>query len=58
VGKLLMERAEQIGSAAGCEFVELTSAMDRAEAHAFYRSIGYKPNSLRFRKPLVGQYPR
>jgi ribosomal protein S18 acetylase RimI-like enzyme len=52
-GKLLMQRAEQVGSAAGCEFVELTSAMDRAEAHAFYRSIGYKPNSLRFRKLLV-----
>ncbi|HEY1430576.1 MAG TPA: GNAT family N-acetyltransferase [Stellaceae bacterium] len=58
VGKLLMEHAEQMGSAAGCEFVELTSAMDRAEAHAFYLSIGYKPNSLRFRKSLVGQYPR
>jgi GNAT superfamily N-acetyltransferase len=55
VGKLLMERAEQIGSAAGCEFVELTSAMDREEAHAFYRSIGYQPNSLRFRKSLVRQ---
>ena len=58
VGRLLMEHVEQIGSAAGCEFVELTSAMDRAEAHAFYRSIGYEPNSLRFRKSLVGQYPR
>ena len=55
VAKLLMERAEQIGAAAGCELVELTSAMDRAEAHAFYRSIGYEPNSLRFRKPLVRQ---
>ena len=53
VGRLLMEHAEQIGSAAGCEFVELTSAMNRAEAHAFYRSIGYEPNSFRFRKPLV-----
>lgn len=55
VGKLLMERAEQIGSAAGCEFVELTSAMDRPEAHAFYGRIGYEPSSLRFRKPLVRQ---
>jgi len=55
VGKLLMEHAEQVGSAAGCEFVELTSAMDRTEAHAFYRSIGYEPNSLRFRKLLVRQ---
>ena len=53
VGKLLMQHAEQVGAAAGCEFVELTSAMDRAEAHAFYRNIGYEPNSLRFRKPLV-----
>ena len=58
VGKLLMERAEQVGFAAGCQFVELTSAMDRTAAHAFYRTIGYEPNSLRFRKPLVGQYPR
>jgi hypothetical protein len=48
-----MEHAEQIGSAAGCEFVELTSAMNRTEAHAFYRGIGYEPNSFRFRKPLV-----
>ena len=55
VGKLLMEHSEQVGYAAGCEFVELTSAMDRAAAHAFYRSMGYKPNSLRFRKSLVGQ---
>ena len=50
-----MEHAEQIGYAAGGEFVELTSAMDRTEAHAFYRSIGYEPNSLRFRKLLVRQ---
>ena len=56
VGRLLMEHAEQIGSAAGCEFVELTSAMNRAEAHAFYRSIGYEPNSFCFRKPLVRRW--
>jgi GNAT superfamily N-acetyltransferase len=53
VGKLLMQHAEQVSTGAGCEFVELTSAMDRAEAHAFYRGIGYEPNSLRFRKPLA-----
>ena len=44
VGKMLMDHAEQMGSAAGCEFVELTSAMDRTEAHAFYCGIGYEPN--------------
>jgi GNAT superfamily N-acetyltransferase len=53
IGKLLMERAEHLAAAAGCEFVELTSALGRTEAHAFYRSIGYEPNSLRFRKTLV-----
>ena len=52
IGKLLMERAERLAAAAGCEFVELTSALGRTEAHAFYRSIGYEPNSLRFRKVL------
>jgi ribosomal protein S18 acetylase RimI-like enzyme len=55
VGKLLMEHAEQMGSAAGCEFVELTSAIDRTEARAFYHNIGYDSNSLRFRKLLVRQ---
>ena len=50
VGRLLMRHAEQMAVAQGCEFVELTSAADRADAHAFYRSIGYEVNSLRFRK--------
>ena len=53
IGSLLMERAERLAAAAGCEFVELTSALGRTEAHAFYRSIGYEPNSIRFRKILV-----
>lgn len=50
LGRLLMEHAERMAVAQGCEFVELTSAADRADAHAFYRSIGYEANSLRFRK--------
>ena len=50
VGRLLMEHAERMAVAEGCEFVELTSAADRADAHAFYRGIGYETNSLRFRK--------
>jgi hypothetical protein len=55
VGRLLMEHAERTAAAAGCELIELTSGMHLTEAHAFYRSIGYEPNSLRFRKPLVQQ---
>ena len=48
-----LDRAESLASTAGCEIIELTSAATRAEAHAFYQSIGYEPNSLRFRKVLV-----
>ena len=55
IGKLLMERAEHLALAAGCEFVELTSASGRSEAHDFYRSLGYEPNSFRFRKTLIEQ---
>ena len=54
VGKLLMEHAEHLAAEAGCEAVELTSAVGRVEAHAFYRRIGYEANSLRFRKALDG----
>jgi GNAT superfamily N-acetyltransferase len=49
-GKLLMEQAQKLAVAAGCGFVELTSAIGREEAHTFYRGIGYEANSLRFRK--------
>jgi GNAT superfamily N-acetyltransferase len=52
-GKLLMEHAERFAAARGCGFVELTSAMGRVDAHAFYRSIGYEANSLRFRRSLT-----
>jgi GNAT superfamily N-acetyltransferase len=54
IGKLLIDHAEELAAATGCEFVELTSAMGRKEAHAFYCRIGYDANSLPFRKSLTG----
>ena len=54
IGQRLMRHAEQLATAAGCEAVELTSAVGRVDAHAFYRSLGYDANSLRFRKTLTG----
>ncbi|MGH7059339.1 MAG: GNAT family N-acetyltransferase [Stellaceae bacterium] len=50
VGRRLVAHAEREALAAGCEIIELTSALDRADAHAFYRSLGFEANSLRFRK--------
>ena len=52
IGRLLIEYALGWADQAGCRLVELTSALDRAEAHAFYRNLGFEPSSLRFRKPL------
>jgi len=49
---LLIDQALRWAEQRGCEFVELTSALNRAEAHAFYRDLGFEPNSLRFRKSL------
>jgi ribosomal protein S18 acetylase RimI-like enzyme len=53
VGKLLVQHAEHLAAAAGSEAVELTSAVGRTEAHAFYRGLGYDASSLRFRKALA-----
>jgi len=54
IGRLLIDHALRWAEQSGCELVELTSALNRAEAHAFYRDVGFEPNSLRFRKSLGG----
>jgi GNAT superfamily N-acetyltransferase len=52
IGRLLVDHALRWAAQSGCELVELTSALNRGEAHAFYRDLGFERNSLRFRKPL------
>jgi len=52
IGRLLVDHALRWAAQSGCELVELTSALNRGEAHAFYRDLGFEGNSLRFRKPL------
>jgi GNAT superfamily N-acetyltransferase len=49
-----MERVESEARARGCERLELTSAQRRADAHAFYSSLGFEPASQRFLKSLAG----
>jgi GNAT superfamily N-acetyltransferase len=47
-GRLLMERAEELATAAGCYKVALLSNRKRAPAHAFYERIGYNPTHVGF----------
>ena len=54
IGRVLVDHALRWAEQRGCELVELTSALNRVEAHAFYRDLGFEPNPLRFRKSLGG----
>jgi GNAT superfamily N-acetyltransferase len=52
IGKMLVEAAEAWMRKGGCQLVEITSNDRRAEAHAFYRHLGYERSSIRFFKKL------
>jgi GNAT superfamily N-acetyltransferase len=52
IGRMLVEAAEELLCKAGCKIVEVTSNDRRAQAHAFYRHMGYERTSLRFLKTL------
>ena len=52
IGRALVEAAEQVFVARGCELVEVTSNRRLADAHSFYKRLGYEATSLRFKKSL------
>jgi GNAT superfamily N-acetyltransferase len=54
VGGALVREAESICRSWGCGRMEVTSSIDRADAHRFYEMLGYRETRKRFRKPLVG----
>lgn len=52
IGRMLLETAEEWMRKKGCQLVEVTSNDRRAQAHAFYRHMGYERSSIRFFKKL------
>jgi GNAT superfamily N-acetyltransferase len=52
LGGRLVTHAAAWARDAGCEVLELTSRLDRADAHRFYRRLGFAETSLRFRLRL------
>jgi GNAT superfamily N-acetyltransferase len=52
LGRLLVEAVEQWCRKKGCQIIEVTSNDRRADAHAFYRHMGYERTSIRFFKKL------
>jgi GNAT superfamily N-acetyltransferase len=57
VGRRLIAHAAAFAQREGCETMELTTGLDRDDAHAFYRSVGFAATSLRFRRRLAPTTP-
>ena len=53
-GRQLLEEAHRRARRADCVRLELTTALHRTEAHAFYRACGFTESSLRFSRALGG----
>jgi N-acetylglutamate synthase-like GNAT family acetyltransferase len=52
IGAALVEAAEREARRRGCGILFLTTAERRAEAHAFYRRLGFEETGRRFAKEL------
>ena len=51
-GRLLVDRAAALARSAGCDLIELTTAVDRKDAQGFYEAMGFIPSSRRFHRSL------
>lgn len=53
VGERLIAHAAEVARRAGCGSFELTTALHRDGAHAFYRALGFTEKSRHFQRPLA-----
>lgn len=52
IGRMLIDDAEAFARASQCVRISLGSGLQRANAHAFYESIGFTRSGIRFRRSL------
>ena len=52
IGAALLAKTEEICRACGCSAIEVTSALTRTRAHAFYERLGFQERPRRFIKLL------
>jgi GNAT superfamily N-acetyltransferase len=52
VGRRLVDAALEIARRAGCGRLEVTTALRRVEAQAFYRAVGFTASSMRLHRDL------
>ena len=53
VGERLIAHAADEARRAGCGSLELTTALHRDGAHAFYRALGFTEKARHFQRPLA-----
>ena len=53
VGERLIAHAVEAARHAGCGSLELTTALHRDGAHAFYRALGFTEKSRHFQRSLI-----
>ena len=52
IGRVLVEAASALAGEQGCGLVELTTALRREDAQAFYRTLGFEGTSIRMARTL------
>ncbi len=52
IGRILVDAGAALARQAGCDFLELTTALHRTDAQAFYKALGFTASSLCFRRTL------